>query len=83
MYIFECHLLFYFRNLKYKTEIFLGGTDARYLRDRKYSALGFSPMINTPQLLHEHNEFLNETVFLKGVDIYQQLIVALANVPPT
>ena len=43
-------------------------------------ALGFSPMNNTPILLHDHNEFLNENVFMKGIDIYCEIIPAVANV---
>lgn len=46
-----------------------------------YPALGFSPMNNTPILLHEHNEFLNETVFLRGIDIYVEILSNLATVP--
>ena len=42
-------------------------------------ALGFSPMNHTPILLHDHNEFLNEKIFLRGVDIYYELLPALAN----
>ncbi|XP_060554792.1 aminoacylase-1-like [Ruditapes philippinarum] len=61
-------------------EIFPAGTDSRFLREAGYPALGFSPMNNTPILLHDHNEFLNEDVFLKGIDIYCQIIPALANV---
>jgi len=45
-------------------------------------AIGFSPMNNTPVLLHDHNEYLNANVFLKGIDIYCQLIQNLASVPP-
>ncbi|KAK6053210.1 hypothetical protein COOONC_09284, partial [Cooperia oncophora] len=45
-----------------------------------YRSIGFSPMINTPQLLHDHNEYLNERVFLRGVEIYETLIDNLANV---
>jgi len=45
------------------------------------AAIGFSPMNNTPMLLHDHNEFLNAGVFLKGIDIYTHLIENLANVP--
>ncbi|RCN44871.1 hypothetical protein ANCCAN_09067 [Ancylostoma caninum] len=37
-------------------------------------------MIETPSLLHDHNEFLNEAVFLKGVKIYETLIDNLASV---
>lgn len=34
---------------------------------------------NTPVLLHDHNEFVNEKVFLKGIEIYCGIIPALAN----
>ena len=46
-----------------------------------YPALGFSPMNNTPILLHDHNEFLNEDVFLQGIDIYCEILAALGDVP--
>jgi aminoacylase len=39
-------------------------------------------MNKTPVLLHDHDEFLNEDVFLKGVDIYCHIISALGNVAP-
>jgi len=65
--------------LKYRTEIFIGATDVRFLRDLGYPALGFSPMANTPVLLHDHNERLNEATYLKGVTIYEHLITKLAN----
>lgn len=45
-----------------------------------YRSIGFSPMINTPSLLHDHNEYLNEKVFLRGVEIYETLIDSLASV---
>lgn len=45
-------------------------------------AIGFSPMNNTPVLLHDHNEFLNKDVFLKGIDIYAAIIADLADVAP-
>lgn len=38
-------------------------------------------MNNTPVLLHEHDEYLEEDVFLRGIDIYCKVIPALANVP--
>ena len=47
-----------------------------------YPAIGFSPMNNTPILLHDHNEFLNENVFLRGIEIYCEIITALGNVEP-
>lgn len=39
-----------------KPEIFPASTDARYFRERGIPAFGFSPMANTPILLHDHNE---------------------------
>lgn len=39
-----------------KPEIFPAATDARYLRNTGLPAIGFSPMANTPILLHDHNE---------------------------
>lgn len=68
-------------DLKFKTEILGNGTDSCYLRNLGYPALGFSPMIHTPQLLHDHDEYLNEGIFLDGVAIYQSLITDIANVP--
>ncbi|ROT70231.1 hypothetical protein C7M84_011513 [Penaeus vannamei] len=63
-------------------EIFPASTDMKYIRKLGISALGFSPMNNTPILLHDHNEYLNEEVFLRGVDIYAEVIPALANLRP-
>lgn len=39
-----------------KPEIFPASTDARYFRQLGLPAFGFSPMANTPILLHDHNE---------------------------
>lgn len=39
-----------------KPEILASTTDARYIRELGIPALGFSPMTNTPILLHDHNE---------------------------
>ena len=42
--------------------------------------IGFSPLHRTPVLLHDHNEFLNEEVFLKGIEIFVDIIENVANV---
>ena len=42
-------------NLK-KPEINTGSTDARYFRQWGLPAIVFSPMKNTPILIHDHNE---------------------------
>ncbi|KAL6739993.1 hypothetical protein Aduo_013386 [Ancylostoma duodenale] len=65
---------------EFSKEIFTGGTDSRFIRALGYRSIGFSPMNNTPSLLHDHNEYLNEKVFLRGVEIYETLIDNLANV---
>lgn len=43
-------------------------------------AIGFSPMINTPKRIHDHDEFLSADTFLRGIEIYEKLIPKLANV---
>jgi len=66
--------------LKVKPQIFPAGTDSRFLREIGIPAIGFSPMPNTPVLLHDHNEFLNEDIFLRGIDIFEDIIENVANV---
>ncbi|XP_020090853.1 aminoacylase-1 [Ananas comosus] len=62
-----------------KPEIFPASTDARYFRERGIPAFGFSPMANTPILLHDHNEFLNKDEYIKGIEIYESVIRGLAS----
>jgi len=66
-------------NLKLKKYIFPGATDSRFIRQIGIPALGFSPINNTPILLHDHDEFLNEKTFLDGIDIYYNIIKSLAS----
>lgn len=70
------------RDMTMQCEIFPASTDSRFIRQIGYPAIGFSPMNHTPILLHDHNEHLNEKVFLTGIDIYTHLLPALACVPP-
>lgn len=60
-------------------EIFPASTDARYFRELGLPAIGFSPMANTPILLHDHNEFLNQAEYLKGIEVYESIIKAYAS----
>lgn len=86
-----------------KPEILPSTTDARYIRELGIPALGFSPMTNTPILLHEHNEvwhifcwsafiailpfsfpklllqFLKDTVYLRGIEVYESVISTLSS----
>ena len=42
--------------------------------------MGSRPSI-TPILLHEHDEYLSEDVFLRGLEIYAHIIPTLAGLP--
>lgn len=68
-------------NRKVIPEIFPAATDSRFLRKLGIPAIGFSPMSNSPILLHEHNEYIDEGVFLEGVEVFIDLINALASTP--
>ncbi|CAG7785755.1 unnamed protein product [Allacma fusca] len=70
--------------LKLDVQVFPGATDIRYLRHIGIPALGFSPINNTPVLLHDNDEFLNDKVFLRGITIYERIIrnvTSAADVP--
>jgi len=62
-----------------KPEIFPASTDARYFRKAGCLAIGFSPISNTPGLLHDHNEYLGKDEYLKGIDVYVSIIKAYAS----
>ncbi|XP_037028851.1 aminoacylase-1-like isoform X1 [Bradysia coprophila] len=66
-------------NLKINPLIFPGRTDSCFIRGMGIPALGFSPMNNTPVLLHDHDEFISADTYLKGIDIYEKLIPSVAN----
>jgi acetylornithine deacetylase/succinyl-diaminopimelate desuccinylase-like protein len=68
-----------FRGIKTKVQVFPGGTDSRYLRSVGIPAIGFSPMNYTPVLLHDHDEFLQADIFLKGIEIYTKIIASVAD----
>jgi aminoacylase len=67
------------RNIPLEPEIFPAATDSRYIRKAGYMAFGISPFRHTPVLLHDHNEYLNENVFLEGVDFYFDLLQSFGN----
>ena len=67
-------------DIKISTLIFPAGTDASYIREAGIPAFGFSPMNHTPILLHDTNEFLNEKIFLRGIDIFGDIISEIASV---
>ncbi|KAI9228770.1 MAG: Aminoacylase-1 [Piptocephalis tieghemiana] len=65
--------------VKLETEIFRGATDSRYIRELGIPAFGISPMNRTPTLLHDHNEFVYEKIYLEGIQFYVDLLQSLAN----
>jgi len=68
--------------LKFVPEVFPAATDSRFLRALGIRALGFSPMRNSEIMLHEDNEYLDESVFLEGIGVYVGLIEALGKQGP-
>ncbi|OWM80517.1 hypothetical protein CDL15_Pgr019797 [Punica granatum] len=62
-----------------KPEIFPAATDSRYFRLLGLPAIGFSPMANTPILLHDHNEFLHKDEYLKGIEVFGSIIKTYAS----
>lgn len=60
-------------------QVFPAATDSRFLRALGIRALGFSPMRNTEILLHENDEYLPESTFVEGINVYVGLIRALAS----
>ena len=59
--------------MEVEPEIFPAATDSRFIRKLGVPALGFSPMKNTPILLHDHNEKLHKDVFTAGIQVYVDL----------
>lgn len=66
--------------MKIKTQVFPGGTDVRHIRSKGIPAIGFSPMNHTPILLHDHDEYIQADIYLKGIEIYKEIITNIANV---
>ena len=52
------------------------------LRNLGIPAIGFCTKINTTPRLHAKDEYQNVETFLKGIDIYTELIKNLGNAPP-
>ncbi|CAK1585666.1 unnamed protein product [Parnassius mnemosyne] len=59
---------------------FPGGTDSRFVRASGIRALGFTAARLTTPGLHEHDESLRAEQFLRGIQIYEEVLPAVANV---
>lgn len=64
--------------VKINPSVFPAATDSRFLRALGIKALGFSPIRSSPILLHEHDEYLDESVYVEGCEVYVTLIRALS-----
>ncbi|OLY85023.1 Aminoacylase-1 [Smittium mucronatum] len=68
------------RNIKVMPIISPGATDARHVRTKGVPAFGFNPIRNHEYLAHAHNEYILESSYLYGIDVYFDMIQKLANV---
>ncbi|PVU85575.1 hypothetical protein BB559_006942 [Furculomyces boomerangus] len=68
------------KNLKPVPMIVAGITDARYVRGAGIPSIGLNPLTNVPMLAHDHDEYVPEAEYLKGIDFYVDLIQRLGNV---
>ncbi|KAJ5072397.1 aminoacylase-1 [Anaeramoeba ignava] len=66
--------------IEIEPQIFPAATDSRYLRQLGIPAIGFSPMNNTPILLHGNNEFLDRDIFLKGVHYFMKIFSDISKI---
>ncbi|KAI7830874.1 hypothetical protein BX661DRAFT_197428 [Kickxella alabastrina] len=67
------------RQVPFAREIFPAATDSRYLRRAGVPALGVTPLVNAPILLHDHNEYVTEKQFVDAIGFYTDVVSALAN----
>ncbi|KAG6459222.1 hypothetical protein O3G_MSEX011263 [Manduca sexta] len=56
-------------------------SDMLVLRNRGVPAVGFSTKVHTESRIHSKNEYLNVETFLRGIDIYLEVIKSLGNLP--
>lgn len=70
----------HFRGLKLKPQISPAFSDTSYLRGVGLPGIGFSPINHTTVALHKNDEYLPVNIFLKGIEIYCEIIKSMANV---
>jgi aminoacylase len=77
--VFEHSLSSFDESMIVDPMVFPAATDSRFLRALGIKALGFSPIRRSPILLHEHDEYLSDSVFLEGCAVYVPLIKSLSS----
>ncbi|EFC40064.1 GA1981-PA-like protein [Naegleria gruberi] len=63
--------------MKTELRIFPAATDARFPRAAGVNMIGYSYMPNTKVLLHDHNEYLDENVYLDSIVHYIAILEGL------
>ncbi|KPI95869.1 Aminoacylase-1 [Papilio xuthus] len=66
--------------IKIVVRTFPGGTDSRFIRATGTPALGLTATHLTPSSLHEHDENLPVEQFLRGIEIYEEILPSVANI---
>lgn len=66
--------------MKPRLSIFPAATDCRYIRELGIPALGFSALPHTPFLLHDHDEYVGEDIFIKGIKVYEEILRGITSV---
>ncbi|KXN70569.1 N-acyl-L-amino-acid [Conidiobolus coronatus NRRL 28638] len=67
------------QNVTLSPEIYVGGSDSKYLREKKIPALGVNPFKNHPKFAHDNNEYIRIDTLVEGYEFYKVLIPKLAN----
>jgi aminoacylase len=59
-------------------QVFPAATDGRYLRNvAGLPVIGFSPIVHQPILLHENDERLNKYTFVRGIEVFENIVSRL------
>ena len=66
-------------DIRVDLQVFPAGTDGRFIRMAGIPCIGFSPIRNTPILLHDHDEFVYADVFVEGIQVYINIIKELSS----
>ncbi|KAJ8721440.1 hypothetical protein PYW07_002215 [Mythimna separata] len=66
---------------KFRPIVLPATSDMLVLRNMGIPAIGFTTKINTISRLHAKDEYQNVKTFLKGIDVYTELIKNLGNIP--
>ncbi|KAB0795244.1 hypothetical protein PPYR_12084 [Photinus pyralis] len=63
-----------------RKKVLNASSDARYLRSAGVPTIGFCPHPRTPNRAHKDNEFMNVTALIDGIEVFQKILPAIADV---